>query len=54
MEKSPTVKKTVGATKGPAGFVSELPETPSLKLPEGKIATATRKTIQRLGVQEGC
>jgi hypothetical protein len=46
MEKKSIMPEAAVAAKGSAGFVSEMPETPGLKLPEGKIATATRKTIR--------
>lgn len=45
MEKSPTPTKEAGECTLSAGFVSELPETPGLKLLAGKISTATRKTL---------
>jgi hypothetical protein len=48
------VKKAVAAFNGsetlPLG--SELPETPGLRLPQGKISTATRKTIVANGAKE--
>jgi hypothetical protein len=52
MEKSSTIKKAGRATHNavapllddPAARI-EMPETPGLKLPEGKISTATRKQL---------
>jgi hypothetical protein len=47
MEKRSIIKKVVGAlteTASPA-IGAELPETPGLKLPRGKISTATRKRL---------
>ena len=47
MEKPSIVKETSGAITGSASAAlrSEMPETPRLKLPEGKVSTATRKKL---------
>jgi hypothetical protein len=38
-------KSAGGATGVSAFFFSDMPETPGLNLPEGKISTATRKRL---------
>jgi hypothetical protein len=44
MQKRSVVDKVVRAISSPAApLLTELPETPGLRLPEGKISTATRK-----------
>jgi hypothetical protein len=54
MEKRAMVKKNAAAFAGsaPAGICSEMPETPGLKLPQGKISTATRKKLLPFVVSE--
>jgi hypothetical protein len=47
MEKRSIVKKVAAVFTGSSSpaLGSELPETPAMKLPEGKISTATRKQL---------
>jgi hypothetical protein len=54
MEKVSIIKKVVGAfaDASSAGLRNEMPETPGLKLPEGKISTATRKKLLPFVVNE--
>jgi hypothetical protein len=54
MEKRSVLKKVVDTFSGPAPLTlgCELPEAPGLKLPQGKISTATRKQFLRSIVQE--
>lgn len=45
-------KSAGGATGVSAVFVSEMPETPGLNLPEGTISTATRKRLLQFTATE--
>ena len=49
---NPSVIKKVAASAS-RGLGIELPETPGLKLPQGKISTATRKQLRPFIAREG-
>jgi hypothetical protein len=53
MDKPSMIKKVVATLTSSAQWLgSELPETPGLKLPQGKISTATRKQLHPLIARE--
>jgi hypothetical protein len=52
MEKRSILKKVAETFDGSASPGCELPETPGLKLPIGKISTATRKQLLPFGAHK--